>query len=113
MEETLRVEVPMVCLIYCARTWDEALNRAGVEASFELRRPESMFYPETICPSAPPSNQAEATPSTVNPNEEVLPSTLPLPGQPEPAKENTAPLEASLNKTAAASEAGVASQSFQ
>ena len=25
-EETLRAEVPMVCRIYCAQTWDEALN---------------------------------------------------------------------------------------
>ena len=25
-EETLRAEVLMVCRIYCAQTWDEALN---------------------------------------------------------------------------------------
>ena len=42
-EENLRVEVPVVCYIYCAKTWDEALNRAGVEASSELRRPENIF----------------------------------------------------------------------
>ena len=112
-EETLRVEVPMVCHIYYAQTWDEALNRAGVEASSELRRPENVVYPEAIRPSAPPSNQAEATPSTVNPNEEVLPPSLPPSSHPEPAKQNTAPLEASLDKTAAAFEAKVASQSFQ
>uniref|UniRef100_A0A7N2R7C7 Uncharacterized protein n=1 Tax=Quercus lobata TaxID=97700 RepID=A0A7N2R7C7_QUELO len=97
-EETLRAEVPMVCRIYCVQTWDEALNRAGVEASSELRRPENVFYPEAIRPSAPPPNQAEATPSTVNPNEEVLPPSLPAPGQPEPTKKNTAPLEASLSQ---------------
>ena len=34
-EETLRAEVPAVCRIYYAQTWDEALNRAGVEASSE------------------------------------------------------------------------------
>ena len=99
----------MVCCIYCTQTWDEALNRAGAEASSELRRLENVFYLEAIRPSAPPSNQVEATPSTVNPNEEVLPPSLPRPGQPEPAKENTAPPEASLDKTAAASEAEVAS----
>ena len=38
-EETLRAEVLTVCRIYCALTWDEALNRAGVEASSELRKP--------------------------------------------------------------------------
>ena len=25
-EETLRAEVPVVCRIYCAQTWDKALN---------------------------------------------------------------------------------------
>ena len=40
----------MVCRIYCAKAWDEALNRAGVEASSELRKPENVFYPEAIRP---------------------------------------------------------------
>ena len=31
-EETLRAEVAVVCRIYCAQTWNEALNRAGVDA---------------------------------------------------------------------------------
>ena len=109
----MRAEVPVVCCIYCAKTWDEALNRAGVEASSELRRPENVFYPEVIRPSAPPTHQAEATPSTINPNEEVLPLSLPPPGQPKPAKGSIAPLKASLDKTATASEVKVASQSFQ
>ena len=47
-EETLRAEVPAVCRIYWAQTWDESLNRAGVEASFELRKPENIFYPSAI-----------------------------------------------------------------
>ena len=113
MEETLRAEVPMVCHIYCTQTWDEALNRAGVEASFELRRPENVFYPEEIRTSAPPSNQAENTLSTINPNEEVLPPSLPSSGQSEPAKDNNALPKAFSNKTAVASEAEVASQGFQ
>ena len=50
-EKALRAKVPEVCRIYCARTWSEALNRAGVEASSELRRPENIFYPEAIRPS--------------------------------------------------------------
>ena len=47
-EKTLRAEVPVVCRIYCAQTWDEALNRAGVEASSELRKAENVFYPSVI-----------------------------------------------------------------
>ena len=46
--ETLRAEVPMVCHIYCAQTWDEALNRARVEASSKLRKAENVFYPPAI-----------------------------------------------------------------
>ena len=75
-KETLRAEVPMVCRIYCAQTWGEALNRAGVEASSKLRKPENVFYPEAIRPSALPTNQTGTTPSTANPNEEVLPPNL-------------------------------------
>ncbi|XP_050255759.1 actin cytoskeleton-regulatory complex protein pan1-like [Quercus robur] len=112
-EEALRAKVPAVCRIYCAKTWDEALNRVGVEASSKLRRPENVFYPEAIRPSDTPTPQAETIPSTVNPNEEVLPPSLPPPGQPDLAKEDTAPLEASSDKTAAASETGVASLGFQ
>ena len=68
-EEALRAEVPVVCRIYCAKTWDKAFNRAGVEVSSELRRPENVFYPEAIRLLASPTHQAEATPSTVNLNE--------------------------------------------
>ena len=47
-EDALRVEVPTVCRAYCAQTWEEALNRAGIDASSELRRPENIFFPSTI-----------------------------------------------------------------
>ena len=47
-EETLKAEVPAMCRIYCAQTWDEALNRVKVEASFEFRKPENVFYPSAI-----------------------------------------------------------------
>ena len=47
-EKALRAKVPEVCHIYCARTWSEALNRAGVGASSKLRRPENIFYPKAI-----------------------------------------------------------------
>lgn len=89
-EETLRAKVPVVCRIYCAQTWNEALNRAGVEASSELRKAENVFYPTAIRTSVPPSSQAKDTPSTTNPNQEVLPQSLPPPGQSEPTKEANA-----------------------
>ena len=47
-EDTLRAQVPAVCRNYYAQTWEEALNQAGVEASSELRRPESIYFPTAI-----------------------------------------------------------------
>ena len=44
-EDTLRAEVPAICHAYCTQTWEEALNQAGVEASSELRKPESIVFP--------------------------------------------------------------------
>ena len=77
-KKALRVEVPMVCRIYYAQTWGEALNRAGVKASSELRKPENVFYPEAICPSAPSTHQAEATPSTLTPMRRFCLQVFPL-----------------------------------
>ena len=70
-EETLRAKVPAVCRTYCAQTWDEALNRAGVEASSELRRPENIYYPAAIRASDLPSIQGEAASTVADPTEET------------------------------------------
>ena len=112
-EEALKAEVLRVCRIYCVKTWDEALNRAGVKASSELRKPENVFYPKAIRPSALLPHQIDAPPSVINPNEEVLPHSFPLPGQPESAKGGIALPGPSSDKTAIALEAETASQSFQ
>ena len=44
-EDTLRAKVPAVCRTYCTQTWEEALNRAGIDASSELRKPENIVFP--------------------------------------------------------------------
>ena len=44
-EDAFRAEVPTVYHAYCAQTWEEALNQAGVEASSGLRRAESIIFP--------------------------------------------------------------------
>jgi len=72
-----------------------------------------VFYPTAICASDPPSTQAEVTPTTTDPNQEVPPQNPPPLSQQEPAKETSAPQEASLDKAAATPEADVASQGFQ
>ena len=48
IEDALRAEVLAVCRAYCAQTWEEALNQAGVEASSELRRPERIIFPSAL-----------------------------------------------------------------
>ena len=45
IEDALRAEVLAVCRAYCTQTWEEALNRAGIEASSELRKPENIVFP--------------------------------------------------------------------
>ena len=60
-----------MCCIYCAQTWDEALNRAGVEASFELRKPENIYYPSAIRASDLLSAQGEVTSTVVEPVKET------------------------------------------
>ena len=57
-EDTLRAEVLAVCRAYCTQTWEEALNQAGVEASSELRKPESIVFPPALWIHV----QKEATP---------------------------------------------------
>ena len=47
-EDALRAEVPAVCHAYCTQTWEEALNQVGVEASSELRKPESIIFPSAL-----------------------------------------------------------------
>ena len=50
-EKALRAEVPEVCRIYCARTWNEALNRSGVEASSTY-----TFHKDSPCADIRPTD---------------------------------------------------------
>ena len=44
----LAEEVAGVCRDYCTEVWAEALNRARVPATSELRSAENIFFPEDI-----------------------------------------------------------------
>ena len=66
-EDALRAEVPAVCLAYYTQTWEEALNRARIDASSELRRPENIIFP----PALQIPNQKEAAPPATQPAEEA------------------------------------------
>ena len=47
-EDALRAEVPAVCRAYCTQTWEEALNRAGIDASSELRKLKNIIFPPSL-----------------------------------------------------------------
>ena len=78
-EDALRAEVPAVCRAYCTQTWEEVLNRAGINASSELRKPENIIFP----PALQIPNQKEATPLVSQPAEEAQPQHPPLSSQQE------------------------------
>ena len=79
IEDALQAEVPAVCRAYCAQTWEEALNQAGVEASSGLRKPESIIFPSAL--QIP--KQAETTPLVPQPTAEAPPQPLPSIAQPD------------------------------
>ena len=47
-KDALKAEVPAVCRAYCSQTWEEALNRVGINASSELRKPENIIFPQAL-----------------------------------------------------------------
>ena len=108
-EDALRVEVPAVCRAYCAQTWEEALNRAGIDASSELRRPENIFFPSTI--QVP--KQKEAAPPVIPPAEDAQLQNPPPPSQQEQAKEVDIQKGTSSDKIAEVLQLGAAFASFE
>ena len=44
----LKAQIPRVCKLYCSQVWEEALKRAGVNASSDLWKAENIFYPTAI-----------------------------------------------------------------
>ena len=77
-EDALRAEVPTVCHAYCAQTWEEALNQARVEASSELRKPESIIFLSAL--QVP--KQTEIAPLASQPVNEAPPQHPPTTDQP-------------------------------
>ena len=105
IKDALRAEVPIVCRAYCAQTLEEALNRVGIDAFFELRRLENIFFPLAI--RVP--NQKKATLSVIQPTEDVQLQNPPPPSQQEQAKEAEIQKGTFLDKVAEALQPGAAS----
>ena len=57
-QASLKAQILGACRLYCSQVWGEALKRAGVEASSDLWKAESVFYPPAICETASASSEA-------------------------------------------------------
>ena len=48
MKARLTAEVTVVCKEYCAETYNQALDRAGIPADSDLRKMDQVYYPEDL-----------------------------------------------------------------
>ena len=68
-ETRLTAEVTAVCREYCAKTYSQALDRAGIPTNSNLRKTDQVYYPEDL---------------RENPTPPPPPATIPLPPPNEP-----------------------------
>ena len=61
-QATLKAQIPGVCRLYCSQVRNEALKRAGVEASSDLWKAEKVYYPLAIRETASASSEAMSAP---------------------------------------------------
>ena len=108
-KDALRAEVLAVCHVYWAQTWEEALNRARIDASSELRKSENIFF----LPALQVPNQKKATPPVSQPAEETQPQNPRSSSQQEQDKEPEALKGASSDKVVESLQPRAASQSFE
>ena len=108
-EDALRAEVPAVCHAYCAQTWEEALNQAGVEASSGLRKPESVIFPLAL--QIP--KQTETAPLAPQPIAEASSQHPPSAAQPDQGEETKVQKGPLLGEVTEAPQPGTASQDFE
>ena len=108
-EDVFQAEVPIVCHAYYIQTWEEALNRAGIEASSELRKPENIVFP----PALQISSQKEVAPPSPHPVKEAQPQHPSSTGQQEKGREKEILKGPSSDKVTKAPQPGAASQDFE
>ena len=53
-----KAQIPGVCRLYYSQVWEEALKRAGVDASSDLWKAENIFYPTAIREATSSSSMA-------------------------------------------------------
>ena len=88
-EKAFRAKVSGVCRVYCLQVWNEALNLAGVEASWALKRAQNVYYPPAIEASGSSASQDDVAPKGMSPIEEIPTKDLPPPSSPPKRAEQT------------------------
>ncbi|XP_050255930.1 uncharacterized protein LOC126701666 [Quercus robur] len=76
----LKAQIPGVCRLYCSQVWNEALKRVGVEASSDLWKAKSVFYPPAICVTAFASSKTVSAPQETEAAQLVLTPDEPTKG---------------------------------
>ena len=108
-EDALRAEVPAICRAYCTQTWEEALNRVGIDTSSKLRKPKNIIFP----PALQISNQKEAAPLVSQPAEEAQPQHPSSSSQQEQGREQETLKDSSSDKVIETPQPGAAFQDFE
>ena len=108
-EDALRAEVPAVCHAYYTQTQEKPLNKAGIEASSELRKPENIIFPQDLqIPS-----QKEVAPPAPQPVKEAQRQHPLSTDQQEQGREQKIQKGPSSDKVIEAPQPGAASQDFE
>ncbi|KAL0000073.1 hypothetical protein SO802_019675 [Lithocarpus litseifolius] len=97
--ETLKAEVFGVCRTYCIQVWNEALNQAGVEASFALRRAENIYYPSAIRALGLSGSKVETSLKDPDPSKGIPTKALPSSNNPPKEAEQAGAVEKAKDTT--------------
>ena len=79
MEARLTIEVTAVCREYCAKTYNQALDRAGIlaDSDSDLRRMDQVYYPKDLKENTTAPPPSDALPLPLPPPEQSLPAQKP------------------------------------
>ena len=80
-QASLKAQIPGVCRLYCSQVWEEALKRAGVEASSDLWKAESIFYPPAIRETASTNSKAMSAPQEAEAAQSEATQIIVTPGE--------------------------------
>ena len=98
----LKAQISGVCRLYCSQVWEEALKRAGVEASSNLWKAESVFYPPAIRKTTFASFETMRDPQEAGAAQIIVPPSEPTEGgEPHDAMEAPGGLSPEMPKEGA------------